>query len=392
MRLPTLLTLAALTLMCFSLHAAGSDGSLNLASVSAEDAQRELVGVDEFNTTAAMFIWADKYVYQAGQSFTLRWTVKPNNDQYPYTIVAYRQNNQTGARFYLPGGGTEAADIMGNTVAQGFLITRLPSVNKGTLAQGTIPAEPGMHTFVVQIRDYTGTRIVKASYFKIGVVESFVDVSGNIDANVTWTNTRAYRVTGLVFVRNNATLTIEPGTFVIGQPGSQPPSAVVVSRNGRMVAEGTRSRPIIMTSSREFGVRRAGDWGGIAMLGRATNNWPNGVGNIEGLPASDDSQYGGTDDAHNREYYDTYESSSQGPELSPANEINGITWGSCGTGTVADHLQASYGLDDAFEWFGGTNNAKYLISTWPRDDSFDGQIGWRGKVRARRGAHQPRQL
>ncbi|MCW5981864.1 MAG: hypothetical protein KIT09_27515 [Bryobacteraceae bacterium] len=379
MRLRIVAIFAALAVAGVNARAAGSDSGLNVAGMSADDARRELVGIDQFTTTAAMWIWADKYVYQAGQPFTLRWTVKPNNDQYPYTIVAYRQNNQTGAKTYLPGGSVEAADTSGNGVEQGFLIRRLPAVTKATLAQGTIPAEPGMHTFVVQIRDFTGTRVVKSAYFKIGVVESFVDVSGSIETNTTWTNNRAYRVSGLVFVRN-ATLTIEPGTFVIGQPGSQPPSAIVITRSARIVAEGTRSRPIIMTSSREFGARAAGDWGGLVMLGRAINNWPNGEGNVEGMPASDDSVYGGTDDAHDCGVLRYVRVEFAGAELSPANEINGITWGSCGTATVAEHLQVTYGLDDAFEWFGGTNNAKYLISTWPRDDSFDGQIGWRGKV------------
>ena len=71
---------------------------------------------------------------------------------------------------------------------------------------------------------------------------------------------------------NNATLTIEPGTFIIGQPGSQPPSVLVVSRNGKLNASGTSSRPIIMTSSRPFGQRQRGDWGGLIMLGRAPIN------------------------------------------------------------------------------------------------------------------------
>src|SRR5215475_14561181 len=55
-------------------------------------------------TKASMWIWSDKYTYQAGQSLTLKWTVKTNGDLYPYTVVVYRQNNQTGKKTYIPGG------------------------------------------------------------------------------------------------------------------------------------------------------------------------------------------------------------------------------------------------------------------------------------------------
>jgi hypothetical protein len=125
-----------------------------------------------------MWIWSDKYVYQPGQPLTLRWTVKPNGDLIPYTIVAYRQNNQTGEKFYLPNGTTEATDIFGRTVAQGFDIVRLQEANKSVLIGNggmfptmTIPNELGMHTMVVELREYTGGRVVKAAYWKIGVVD-----------------------------------------------------------------------------------------------------------------------------------------------------------------------------------------------------------------------------
>src|SRR5215831_6517232 len=53
-------------------------------------------------TKVSMWIWSDKYVYQAGQNLTLKWTVKTNGDLYPYTVFVYRQNNQTGKKTYFP--------------------------------------------------------------------------------------------------------------------------------------------------------------------------------------------------------------------------------------------------------------------------------------------------
>ncbi|MBI1357053.1 MAG: hypothetical protein GC160_22155 [Acidobacteria bacterium] len=388
MHLRTLAKLATLTAaLSVGLLAADSGQSLRFASVSPNDAVKELSGFEQLETPAAMWIWSDKYVYQPGEQLSLNWTIKPNGDLIPYTLVAYRQNNQTGEKTYLPNGTTEATDIFGNTVEQGFNIVRLPSAEKQTLVGSggmfpaiTLPSELGMHTVVVEVRDYTGGRVVKAAYWKVGVVEGFEDITGDVTDNRTLVNTKAYRLSGLMIVRAGGVLNIEPGTFVIGQPGSQPPSAIIVSNSGRLEAKGTRSRPIIMTSSPPFGQRRAGDWGGVVMMGQAPVNWPSGTGNIEGLPPSDDTVYGGTDPEHNCGSMSYVRLEFAGAELRPNDEINAFTWAGCGKQTSLDHLQAHYGLDDSFEWFGGNNDAKYLLSSYPRDDNFDSQIGWTGRV------------
>src|SRR6266481_4640831 len=143
----------------------------------------------------SMWIWSDKYVYQAGQSLTLKWTVKANGDLYPYTVFVYRQNNQTGKKSYFPGGTEAATDSAGNTVGQGFQPAPMTDVTKAVLigAGGkfpalTIPNELGMHTLVVQLRDYTGTRVLKSSYMKIGVVKGVTTISSDITADRTLTN------------------------------------------------------------------------------------------------------------------------------------------------------------------------------------------------------------
>ncbi|MEX2300443.1 MAG: hypothetical protein WD733_05870 [Bryobacterales bacterium] len=377
MRTRILATLAALSILSLGLQAAGG---MKFARLSVSDAERALNNVSEFTSPAAMWIWSDKYVYTPGQQVTVRWTIKPNGDLYPYTLVAYRINNQTGVKTYLPSGSATASDIFGNSIDQGFDIVRLPAGEKQVLGNATVPNELGMHTLVLQARDFTGTRVVKSAYFKIGVVEGFEELVGDVTSDRTLVNTKAYNLSGVLLVRDGATLTIEPGTFVIGQPGSQPPSSIVVGNDGRIMAAGTRARPIIMTSSLPFGQRRGGDWGGLVMLGRAPSNWPNGVGNIEGLPPDPDTEYGGDDPAHDCGTLSYVRLEFSGAELRPNDEINSFTWGGCGTQTVAHHLQAHYGLDDSFEWFSGNNDGKYLVSTYPRDDHFDGQIGWTGRV------------
>ena len=353
----------------------------------------------EINDSAvAMYIWSDKYVYQPGESLTLRYTVKPKDDTYPYTWVAYRQNNQTGKKYYLPNGAEAVTDIFGNP-PESFKPTPVEAVEKGVLIgangvfgadKGVIPDEPGMHTLVVQLRDSEGNRVLKAAYQKIGVVTGYEDIQGNIESDRTLVNTKAYRLRGTVFVKDGATLTIEPGTFVIGQPGSQPPSVLIVTRNGKIMARGTKARPIVMTSSLPFGQRQRGDWGGLILLGKApinvganaTSGRPNQAGEffVEGLPASDDTAYGGSDPEHDCGTLKYVRVEYAGSIFAPNNEANSFTWGGCGAKTVAEYLQAIYGLDDSFEWFGGTMNAKYLIGGLGADDYIDFQLGYTGKV------------
>lgn len=359
-----------------------------LVKMSHAEVQRWAASGLAYEVPASMWVWTDKYVYTPGEQVVLRWTVKANSALYPVTIVAYRQNNQTGAKLFLPNLTPELTDIFGRRPEEGFMIVRVPDVEKQVLigpgglfpAQaGVLPAEYGMHTFAVELRDWTGLRVLKRAVFKIGVVEGFEELSGAIESDRTLTNRKAYRLRGTVFVRR-ATLTIEPGTFIIGQPGSQPPSALVITRGARLVAAGTRSRPIVFTSALPFGQRRPGDWGGLAIAGYAPTNEAGGEGTIEGLPAGEDSRYGGNDPEWDCGVLRYVRVEFAGAELTKDKEINAFGWAGCGSRTVAEYLQAHYAADDAFEWFGGTMNARYLVATAPDDDALDVQLGYTGKI------------
>lgn len=371
--------------------------------VGKADANKAAAAYNGPRSRVSMFIWSDKYTYEAGQSLTLRWTVNTNGDLYPYTIFAYRQNNQTGVKTYLPGGTTAVTDAAGNTAAQGFAATALTNATKAVVIGGgglfpaaTIPNELGMHTIVVELRDYAATRVLKSAYMKIGVVRGTTTITGEITSDRTLTNDTLWSLSGIVFVKNNATLTIEPGTFVVGQPGSTPSSALIVTQNGKINASGTKARPIIMTSAQPFGQRQRGDWGGLVMLGKAPINVagnintgicpPAGCNNtsgtffIEGLVGNPDTLYGGNDPNHSCGVTRYVRVEYAGAILSPNNELNSFTWGGCGKGTVSEHLQAIYGRDDSFEWFGGNNDAKWLVGGLGADDFIDYQLGYTGRI------------
>lgn len=249
-----------------------------------------------------------------------------------------------------------------------------------------------------------------------------VTVSGTITADTTWTCDHNYLIEALgdqgpLYVINDSTLTIEAGTVVRGAvrdgtrscimsptisctsdtPCSmavagdrcgaprQQGTALVVTRGSELIAEGTAESPIVFTSN-NFGSAatppRAGDWGGLVILGDAPTNWvPADGAQIEGLPTDEGrGQYGGTDAAGSCGSLQYVRVEYAGYIIGRNNELNGITVGGCGSGTLFDHVQVHLGLDDGIEFFGGSANARHIVVTGTGDDSLDFDLGWTGNV------------
>lgn len=203
-----------------------------------------------------------------------------------------------------------------------------------------------------------------------------VTVSGDITTNTTWTSDNIYELTGgFVYVTNNAVLTIEPGTLIKGNA-----SSLVITRGAKIMAAGTSAKPIVFTSFKAAGQRAPGDWGGVLILGRAPINDPAGQRLAEGGIDPQKGLYGGTDLNDNSGVFQYVRIEYAGIAFQPNNETNGLTCGAVGLGTTIDHVQVSFGGDDAFEFFGGTVNAKYLISYRGVDDEFDTDYGFTGRL------------
>jgi hypothetical protein len=203
-----------------------------------------------------------------------------------------------------------------------------------------------------------------------------------IREDLTLTYPNIYNLKGFVYVVAGATLTIEPGVIVKGAKASK--GTLIVERGGQIIAQGTKERPIVFTSAQAPGSRKPGDWGGLILLGNAPNNM--GEQTIEGGVRS---KHGGLNPNDNSGVLSYVRVEFAGIEYSPDNEINGITFGSVGSGTKLDHLQVSYSGDDSFEWFGGTVNAKYLIAYRGWDDDFDTDNGFSGKIQYALGLRDP---
>ncbi|HEX4886870.1 MAG TPA: hypothetical protein VFV37_02390 [Luteibaculaceae bacterium] len=201
-----------------------------------------------------------------------------------------------------------------------------------------------------------------------------VVLSGSITSNTTLDASKSYLLKGFVYVVAPATLTIPAGTVIKGDQDSK--ATLIVERGAKIIADGTESNPIVFTSNQPVGQRNYGDWGGVIVLGKAPQNQAT-TPIIEG---GVDRPYGGTDANDNSGILRYVRIEYAGIALTTDNEINGLTLGAVGAGTIIDNVQVSYCGDDAFEFFGGTVNAKHLIAFRTWDDEFDTDLGYSGKI------------
>jgi hypothetical protein len=213
-----------------------------------------------------------------------------------------------------------------------------------------------------------------------------VSVSGNISSNTTWTKNNTYLLNGLVYIDSLVNLTIEPGTVIRGSSGN---ASLIVSRGAKLIAQGTPCNPIVFTSNQPVSSRTRGDWGGIIVLGKARNNQPGGTASIEGLTQGIQNTHGGTDDADNSGILEYIRIEYAGFAFTTNNEINSLTMGSVGSGTIINHIQVSFGNDDSFEWFGGSVNCTHLVAYRGLDDDFDTDFGYSGKIQFGLGIKDP---
>jgi hypothetical protein len=211
--------------------------------------------------------------------------------------------------------------------------------------------------------------------YPTNIQKTYVEVSGSITSNTTWSEDKIYRLNGFVRVQDGATLTIQPGTVIVGDFESK--GTLIVQKGGKINANGTAQKPIIFTSEKNPGFREPGDWGGVVICGKAPNNVPGGEAELEGGYGA---FHGGNDPADNSGVLRYVQINFAGIPINPNEEVNSLTMGSVGSATVIEYVQCAYGLDDAFEWFGGTVNAKYLVAYRGVDDDLDVDLGYSGNV------------
>ena len=194
---------------------------------------------------------------------------------------------------------------------------------------------------------------------------------GELTENRTLSAGQKYTLSGGFHVKSGVTLTIEEGV-TIEAVNDNIVDYILVEQGAKIDAQGSAEAPIIMTSQK----KEAGAWGGLHICGMAPIN----VQGATSVSEVGDAAYGGSDEADNSGILRYIRIEYAGYTFSEEKEANGFTFYGVGNGTTVDHLQAYMGSDDGFEWFGGTVNVKYLVSTNNTDDSFDWTEGWRGKA------------
>jgi len=205
-------------------------------------------------------------------------------------------------------------------------------------------------------------------------VPTSTTLSGTINTTTTLTADKEWVLKGYVYVSDGAKLIIQPGTVIKSDIAEK--GALCIERGAQIIAEGTELKPIVFTSGRAVGEKVPGDWGGIVILGRATTNRtaePTIEGGV-GRP------YGGTNDLDNSGILKYVRIEYAGIAAMPNSEINALTLGGVGSGTIIENVQTIYANDDAFEFFGGTVSPKNLYAYATADDDFDFDFGYRGTI------------
>lgn len=320
-----------------------------------------------------------------------------------------------------PGGGKTLFIYVNGAASSALPNVTLDGTNAQTVpVEYTIPANAVVgSTIIISFQASDNNDLLSAiGSFTVTVSDvpskPIVEVTADITTDTHWTADKIYRLNGFIRVGTDkkpgaggagvepvitatATLTIDPGTVIYGKTGT-PGGALVIQRGSKIIANGTAAKPIIFTSDKAPGSRKAGDWAGLVLCGKATNNVKasasTGKDGVEELEGAYGAFHGGggsltPNDADNSGVLTYVRVEYAGYPINPNQEINGITFGSIGSGTTVDHVQVSYANDDSYEWFGGKVNATYLVAYKGIDDDFDTDNGFSGKVQFGLGVRDP---
>ncbi|WP_044399217.1 hypothetical protein [Lacinutrix sp. Hel_I_90] len=192
---------------------------------------------------------------------------------------------------------------------------------------------------------------------------------GLITDNTTLSNRHTYLLKGIVYVTNNATLTIEPGTVIRGDYETS--GTLVITKGAKIISEGTHLNPIVFTSDKERSLKKPGDWGGIILLGDAPINTFGGVGGVDLGLQSKFSIYGGENAESSSGILKYVRIEYSGRSMSSDKKLSGILFAGVGNKTIIENIQVSHAGDDSFEFYGGNIKVNNLVSYKATDDDFD---------------------
>ena len=273
------------------------------------------------------------------------------------------------------------APSMGTVTINGVIATYIPNENTD-----------GTDSFTYKANDGIGDSNIAT--VTVNINGSFI-LAGTYTSDKTLTADKIWKLSGRVFIADGATLTIPAGTIIKAEGGTGTDSSFIcIARGGKIDAQGTADKPIIMTSVADdiqigqkngsnLDASNVGLWGGLLVLGKAPGSFKNDVVEyqIEGIPAEEtNGLYGGNDPADNSGVINYLSIRHGGTSIGEDNEINGLTLGGVGTGTSISNVEVIGNQDDGIEFFGGTVNASNLLVWGQGDDGLDIDQSYSGTI------------
>lgn len=201
------------------------------------------------------------------------------------------------------------------------------------------------------------------------------DLSGNLTSDLRLVAGTDYNLTGALFVKSGATLTIDAGVTVNALAGGTD-VYILVERGGKIIADGTAAAPIKFTSNASS--PQAGDWGGLIINGNAPLSRQNGSASNAATEVNNTIFFGGDNAGDNSGIIDYVILEYTGARIDDEAEHNGLTLNGVGNGTTISNIAILNGDDDAIEFFGGTVNASNILVVNAKDDMFDFTQGYAG--------------
>ena len=323
-------------------------------------------------------LWTDQPAYRPG-------------DGGQYRVFAWLEPAEGEGRRYLAPLSADAAlhpeavDIRG-LPEHASRARSLPRADKALAFEGEAP-EPGLWRFVLELRpgaeheqyekpdEPMRTRRAWAS-FTVAERSQLLNRSSfdrEIQNDFTLRSGTIYYLRHQLFVHDGATLTIEPGT-VLRAWGRN--TAIIVEPGGRIVAEGTREAPVVLTCSAPVGQRAPGCWGGLRILGRGPVTRLEGV--APGVLPAERPVYGGQEAEASAGVLRYVRVEFAGASGDPEEPGPAIGLYGAGSGTILDRVQARASLGDGFAFHGGAAVCSHCVASGSGNAGLSWERGWRG--------------
>lgn len=204
-------------------------------------------------------------------------------------------------------------------------------------------------------------------------------LSGNITEDIKLNKRDTYLLLGSVFVTDSTTLSIEPGTVIIGDYKTN--GALIITKGSKIMAEGLETDPIIFTSNRS--VKKEGDWGGIFILGDAPiNKFGNASSVNYGLKPSsfENISYGGLNNYSDSGVLRYVRIEYAGKRTKEFGYFNALTLAGVGKNTVLENIMVSYSDGNSFNILGGEVNLEKLVSFRTKSNDYEFNFGTQSKI------------